>query len=57
MATEDTVQLNEAHAPHQASVDAFASILPSLKEELVKLRRNHDSKCPLSAKDIALTRL
>lgn len=44
MATEETVQLNELHAPQQASIDAFDSILGSLKEELVKLRRDHDSK-------------
>jgi len=44
MATEETVQLNELHAPQQASIDAFDSILGSLKEELVKLRRDHDSE-------------
>ena len=44
MATEETVQLGDAHGPHQASVDAVESILESLKEELVKLRRDHDSK-------------
>jgi hypothetical protein len=44
MATEETVQLGEAHAPKQASLDAFDSILTSLKEELTKLRHNHDSK-------------
>lgn len=44
MATEETVQLNELHAPQQASIDAFDTILTSLKEELVKLRRDHDSK-------------
>jgi hypothetical protein len=44
MATEETVQLNEAHAPHQASIDAFNSILESLKQELVKLRHDHDSQ-------------
>lgn len=43
MATEETVQLGEAHAPQQASIDAFASILESVKEELTKLRRDHDS--------------
>jgi hypothetical protein len=43
MATEETVQLNEAHAPHQASIDAFESVLHSLKSELTKLRRDHDS--------------
>jgi len=43
MATQETVQLNEAHAPQQASIDAFNSILDSVKEELVKLRRDHDS--------------
>ncbi|KAJ4984177.1 hypothetical protein SVAN01_10348 [Stagonosporopsis vannaccii] len=43
MATEDTVQLSEAHAPHQASIDAFESILETLKEELMKLRHDHDS--------------
>jgi hypothetical protein len=46
MATEETVQLNEAHAPHQASIDAFSSILDSVKQELVKLRRDHDSTYP-----------
>ena len=48
MATEDTVQLNEAHAPKEASIDAFGSILESVKSELVKLRRDHDSRCLLS---------
>jgi hypothetical protein len=43
MATEDTVQLNEAHAPQQASIDAFSSIIESVKAELLKLRRDHDS--------------
>ncbi|KAH7383382.1 hypothetical protein BKA66DRAFT_512212 [Pyrenochaeta sp. MPI-SDFR-AT-0127] len=46
MATEDTVQLSEAHAPHQGSIDAFNSILESVKEELVKLRRDHDKHEP-----------
>jgi hypothetical protein len=44
MATEDTVDLSAAHAPQPASLDAFASILDTVKEELVKLRRDHDSK-------------
>ena len=43
MATEDTVQLGEAHAPQQASIDAFNSILESVKQELLKLRHEHDS--------------
>jgi hypothetical protein len=43
MATEDTVQLSDAHSPHQASVDALASVLETVKDELVKLRRDHDS--------------
>jgi hypothetical protein len=43
MATEETVQLSEEHTPHQASVDAIDSILETLKDELVKLRRDHDS--------------
>ncbi|KAH8730822.1 hypothetical protein GQ44DRAFT_767995 [Phaeosphaeriaceae sp. PMI808] len=46
MATEETVQLGEAHAPHQASLDAFDSILESLKEELIKLRHDHDKHEP-----------
>lgn len=44
MATAETVDLGPAHAPHQGSIDAFASVLESVKEELVKLRRDHDSK-------------
>jgi hypothetical protein len=47
MATSETVTLNEAHAPLQASIDAFNTILPSLKDELTKLRRDHDSTSPL----------
>lgn len=43
MATAETVELSEAHAPKDASVTAFEDILPSLKHELVKLRRDHDS--------------
>ncbi|KAF2036581.1 hypothetical protein EK21DRAFT_95835 [Setomelanomma holmii] len=46
MATEETVQLNEAHGPHQASIDAFESVLHSVKAELVKLRHTHDKHEP-----------
>jgi hypothetical protein len=46
MATEETVQLTEAHGPQQASLDAFSSVLDSVKAELVKLRHNHDSTAP-----------
>ncbi|KAL5114194.1 hypothetical protein ACEQ8H_007942 [Pleosporales sp. CAS-2024a] len=46
MATKETVQLGEAHAPHQASIDAFNSILESVKHELVKLRHDHDKHEP-----------
>ncbi|KAF2628937.1 hypothetical protein BU25DRAFT_409433 [Macroventuria anomochaeta] len=46
MATEGTVQLSDAHAPHQASIDAIESILDTVKEELVKLRRDHDRHEP-----------
>ncbi|KAF9700660.1 hypothetical protein EKO04_001533 [Ascochyta lentis] len=46
MATDETVQLGDAHAPHQASIDAFESILATVKEELVKLRRDHDKHEP-----------
>ncbi|EMD93436.1 hypothetical protein COCC4DRAFT_31187 [Bipolaris maydis ATCC 48331] len=42
MATEDTVDLSDSHAPHQASLDAFSSILEDVKAELIKLRRDHD---------------
>ncbi|EMD68106.1 hypothetical protein GGP41_001677 [Bipolaris sorokiniana] len=46
MATEDTVHLSEPHAPHQASIDAFSSILEEVKAELVKLRHDHDKHEP-----------
>ena len=49
MATEETVQLGELHAPHQASIDAFNSILSTLKHELIKLRHDHDSECIVRA--------
>lgn len=48
MATEETVQLNEAHAPQQASIDAFNSILTTLKHDLANLRRQHDSMLLIS---------
>ncbi|KAF2247982.1 hypothetical protein BU26DRAFT_325209 [Trematosphaeria pertusa] len=56
MATEETVQLSEAHAPHQASIDAFDSVLSSVKHELVKLRHTHDKHEPeyfRAAKDLS----
>ncbi|KAF2642497.1 hypothetical protein P280DRAFT_467842 [Massarina eburnea CBS 473.64] len=56
MATEETVQLGEAHAPKEASIEAFESILSSLKHELVKLRHQHDKHEPeyfRAAKDVS----
>lgn len=47
MATEDTVDLSAAHAPQQASLEAFTSILDTVKSELIKLRRDHDSNTTL----------
>jgi hypothetical protein len=44
MATEDQVELTDAHAPLQASIDAFGSVLEFLKHELLKIRHEHDSK-------------
>ena len=44
MATEGTVDLSETHEPKQASIEAFQSILDTLKQELQKLRHDHDSK-------------
>jgi hypothetical protein len=46
MATEDSVDLSAAHAPQPASLDAFTSILDTVKQELTKLRRDHDSNSP-----------
>ncbi|KAJ4336033.1 hypothetical protein N0V95_008730 [Ascochyta clinopodiicola] len=46
MATEETVQLGDAHAPQQASIDALDSVLSTIKEELAKLRRDHDRHEP-----------
>ncbi|CAN9083893.1 unnamed protein product [Alternaria alternata] len=46
MATEETVDLSPAHAPQPASVDAFSSVLDTVKQELVKLRRDHDKHEP-----------
>ncbi|ORY12840.1 hypothetical protein BCR34DRAFT_481975 [Clohesyomyces aquaticus] len=42
MATAETIQLSEPHAPKEASIQAFESILDSLKHELVKVRHEHD---------------
>jgi hypothetical protein len=49
MATAETVQLSEPHAPKEASIKTFEDVLPTLKQELVKLRRDHDSKYHQSA--------
>ncbi|KAF2471789.1 uncharacterized protein BDR25DRAFT_333807 [Lindgomyces ingoldianus] len=46
MATAETVELSEPHAPKEASIHSFESILTSLKHELVKLRHNHDKHEP-----------
>ncbi|KAB2110945.1 hypothetical protein AG0111_0g1708 [Alternaria gaisen] len=46
MATEETVDLSPAHAPQPASVDAFKSVMDTVKQELVKLRRDHDKHEP-----------
>ncbi|KAI4686011.1 uncharacterized protein J4E88_003848 [Alternaria novae-zelandiae] len=46
MATEDTVDLSASHAPQQASLEAFTSILDTVKSELLKLRRDHDKHEP-----------
>ncbi|KAF1998250.1 hypothetical protein P154DRAFT_439617 [Amniculicola lignicola CBS 123094] len=46
MATAETIDLNEAHAPKEASLHAFESVLHSLKNELIKLRHNHDKHEP-----------
>ncbi|EUC43733.1 hypothetical protein COCMIDRAFT_100050 [Bipolaris oryzae ATCC 44560] len=46
MATEDTVHLSSPHAPHQASIDAFSSVLEEVKAELIKLRHDHDKHEP-----------
>ncbi|KAF2264624.1 hypothetical protein CC78DRAFT_616545 [Lojkania enalia] len=46
MATAEMVNLTEAHAPKETSIHAFESILPSLKHELTKLRRDHDKHEP-----------
>lgn len=43
MATAEVIDLSEPHAPKDASIAAFEQVLPSLREELVKLRRDHDS--------------
>jgi len=56
MATEETVKLSEEHAPLQASIDAFESVLESVKHELVKIRREHDKHEPeyfLAVKDLS----
>jgi hypothetical protein len=44
MSTGEVVDLTEEHAPKEAAIAAFEEVLPSLKQELVKIRRDHDSK-------------
>ncbi|KAF2787125.1 hypothetical protein K505DRAFT_379792 [Melanomma pulvis-pyrius CBS 109.77] len=60
MATEETVQLSEEHAPQQASIDAFSSVLESVKHELLKIRHEHDKHEPeyfAAVKDLSNTDL
>jgi hypothetical protein len=47
MATADTITLSEPHAPKEASIKAFQSIEPTLKQQLVKLRHDRDSEASL----------
>lgn len=43
MASAESVTLSEPHAPKEASITAFSTILPALKHELIKVRHDHDS--------------
>ena len=44
MATPETCTLGPAHAPKEASVATFASLLPEVKRKLVTMRHKHTSK-------------
>ncbi|KAI9827551.1 MAG: hypothetical protein M1832_004901 [Thelocarpon impressellum] len=46
MATAETVELNAPHAPKEASITAFTTILPELKSSLIHARKSHDKHEP-----------
>jgi hypothetical protein len=45
-ASEESISLNEAHPPRENAVEAFSIILPTIKEEIIKSRRNWDKHEP-----------
>jgi len=46
MATQDTVELNEPHAPGADAITAFTKVLPSIKRAIVDSRAKWDSHEP-----------
>ncbi|KAI9171936.1 hypothetical protein HJFPF1_01427 [Paramyrothecium foliicola] len=46
MATAETVDLGPSHPPKEDSIEAFNAILPDLKRELVRIRRDHQKHEP-----------
>ncbi|KAF9051127.1 hypothetical protein BDZ89DRAFT_1005741 [Hymenopellis radicata] len=46
MATSEILTFNEAHAPHENSVEAFHKILGEMKFEILKSRRHWDQHEP-----------
>ena len=46
MATAETVDLGPSHPPREDSIEAFNAILPDLKHELIRLRRDYSKHEP-----------
>ncbi|KAG6845302.1 hypothetical protein H0H87_011152 [Tephrocybe sp. NHM501043] len=46
MASEETINLNEAHPPRANAVEAFTIVAPTIKAEILKSRRDWDKHEP-----------
>ncbi|KAL5496075.1 hypothetical protein ACEPAH_3168 [Sanghuangporus vaninii] len=46
MATRETIELNEAHAPLPKAIEAFKAVEDKIKHELVRLRHHWDKHEP-----------
>jgi len=46
MASEQSIILSDVHSPKENAIDAFTAILPTIKEEIIKSRRNWDKHEP-----------
>src|SRR5947207_281025 len=53
MADAETCDLTPAHPPKPAATKTFHALLPTIKQELIKLRHKHDKHAPEYFEDVA----